>query len=140
MSAAGNGFFSFALRVYYEDTDAQGVVYYANYFRFMERARTEWLRAHGVDQNRLRNEAGLIFVVISTDLKFRSPARFDDQLLVTVQVVEHGAARFVLQQNIYRNSLDGDLLCEGGCEGACIDATKLRPRRMPKNLRSELFS
>lgn len=140
MTTAGDGPFSFALRVYYEDTDAQGVVYYANYFRFMERARTEWLRAHGVDLNRLRSEAGLILMVIRTELKFLSPGRFDDQLVVTARVLESRGARFVLEQNVYRDSLAGELLCEGICEAACIDAEDLRPRRLPKNLRSELFS
>jgi acyl-CoA thioester hydrolase len=140
MTSGENVPFVFGMRVYYEDTDAQGVVYYANYFRFMERARTEWLRAHGIDQNRLREEHGLIFVVIRTELAFRAPARFDDELVVTVAVVNSGASRFALQQNVYRQSLDGTVLCEGGCEGACIDAVTLRPRRLPNNLRSELFS
>jgi acyl-CoA thioester hydrolase len=140
MSVPDKAPFTFALRVYYEDTDAQGVVYYANYFRFMERARTEWLRAHGVDQVQLRKESGLIFVVVRTELAFRSPARFDDELAVTANVLDWGGARFVLEQNIYRESVEGDVLCEGLCEGACIDAVTLRPRRLPKNLRSELFS
>ncbi len=139
MSAAERESFSFGLRVYYEDTDAQGVVYYANYFRFMERARTEWLRAHGVDQNRLRADGGLIFVVAGTQVKFRAPARFDDELVVTVDVLGSAGARFELGQNVYRSSLNGELLCEGLCEGACLDAQSLRPRRLPKNLRSELF-
>ena len=131
--------FSFRLRVYYEDTDAQGVVYYANYFRFMERARTEWLRAHGVDQTQLRDEAGLVFVVVGTRVKFRVPARFDDELVVTVAVLGSGGARFELEQKIYRGEIDGELLCEGVCEGACIDVHSLRPRRLPDKLRSELF-
>ncbi len=138
MSTA-DGLFSFRLRVYYEDTDAQGVVYYANYFRFMERARTEWLRAHGVDQNRLRAETGLVFVVVGTQVKFRAPARFDDELVVTVRVLGSGGARFTLEQKIFRDTLDGDLLCTGTCDGACIDVAEMRPRRLPETLRSELF-
>ena len=131
--------FSFRLRVYYEDTDAQGVVYYANYFRFMERARTEWLRAHGVDQVKLREETGLVFVVAGTEVKFRAPARFDDELVVTVAVLSSGRARFTLEQRIFRDALDGELLVEGMCVGACIDVAQQRPRRMPENILSELF-
>ena len=131
--------FSFRLRVYYEDTDAQGVVYYANYFRFMERARTEWLRAHGVDQVKLREETGLVFVVSATEVKFRAPARFDDELVVTVAVVSSGRVRFTLEQKVYRDALDGELLVEGMCVGACIDVAQQRPRRMPQNIVSELF-
>ena len=131
--------FSFRLRVYYEDTDAQGVVYYANYFKFMERARTEWLRAHGVDQVKLREETGLVFVVAGTEVKFHAPARFDDELVVTVAVVSSGRARFTLEQKIYRGALSGELLCEGMCVGACIDVAQQRPRRMPERILSELF-
>ena len=140
MSTTGDGPFSFGLRVYYEDTDAQGVVYYANYFRFMERARTEWLRSHGVDLNELHSEARLILMVTRTELKFLSPGRFDDRLVVTANVLEARGARFVLEQNIYRDSLGGELLCAGVCEAACVDADNRRPRRLPPNLRSELFS
>ena len=101
--------FELPLRVYYEDTDAQGVVYYANYFRFMERARTEWLRALGVDQVAMMEQQRRIFVVTETSAEFLVPARFNDEIIVTARLARLTRATFDIEQNIYRDDL-GDLL------------------------------
>ena len=93
---------SFGLRVYYEDTDLAGVVYYANYLKFIERARTEWVRALGVDQRRLRAEAGLVFAVRRVAAEYLRPARFDDELQVETAVLAVTGVRIVLQQDIFR--------------------------------------
>ena len=122
------------IRVYYEDTDAQGVVYYANYLRFLERARTEWLRERGIDQNRLRQEEGLVFVVHGINLKFRAPARLDDYVFASADVTRHTAARFYFDQRLTRDAPDGELLVEGEVEAACLAEGSFRPRRLPKSL------
>ena len=106
--------FEWPVRVYYEDTDAQGVVYYANYFRFMERARTEWLRALGVDQKKMHREDRRIFVVVSTRAEFIVPAQYNDELIVTASLGKLTRASFDIEQNIYRDSRDGQLLLRGG--------------------------
>jgi acyl-CoA thioester hydrolase len=120
--------------VYWEDTDAGGVVFYANYLKFFERARTEWLRALGVGQQALRDATGAIFVVSDTALRYLAPARLDDLLQVTVQPVETGRASMTLQQQAWRHN-GGDakpsLLCEGRIRIGCVDAATLRPRRFP---------
>jgi acyl-CoA thioester hydrolase len=123
--------FEWPLRVYYEDTDAQGVVYYANYFRFMERARTEWLRSLGVDQVALMQEERRIFVVTETRAEFLAPARFNDQVVVTARLAGLTRATFDIEQNIYRESLDGELLLRGGVRAAYLNADTLRPTRVP---------
>ena len=123
--------FRFPLRVYYEDTDAQGVVYYANYFRFMERARTEWLRALGVNQERMLNEDRRMFVVTRSELDFIVPARFNDELIVTAGLANKTRATFDIEQNIYRNGIDGDLLVSGLCKAAFLDADSKKPLRVP---------
>lgn len=122
--------FTWPVRVYYEDTDVAGVVYYANYLKFMERARTEWLRSIGVDQTRLLDE-GLLFVILSTTLNFLKPARFNDLLRVTCEVVEHTRTSFSFTQEIYREGADAELLVEGQARAACLDAKSFRPRRLP---------
>jgi acyl-CoA thioester hydrolase len=123
--------FAWPIRVYYEDTDAQGVVYYANYFRYMERARTEWLRALGVDQSQLLNEERRMFVVTETGAEFLAPARFNDQVVVTARLAGLSRATFDIEQNIYLNSLDGTLLLRGGVKAAFLNADTLRPLRVP---------
>jgi acyl-CoA thioester hydrolase len=119
------------VRVYYEDTDAQGIVYFANYLRFMERGRTEWLRAHGVEQDRLMNDAQLLFSLINTDIRFLRPARFNDMLSVRTRVTSIRGARVVFEQAVW---LDDELLCSADCEAACVTADTLRPRRIPSGL------
>src|SRR5450755_2820901 len=94
--------FSLAVRIYWEDTDAVGVVFYANYLKFFERARTEWLRGLGFAQERMRAEAGIAFVVTETSVRYRLPARLDDLLDVTVQVVHRGLASLVVAQRASR--------------------------------------
>jgi len=130
--------FVLPLRVYLEDTDAQGVVYNASYFRFLERARTEWLRAKGVEHNRLRAEQGVVLVLAATQVKFRQPASLDDQLFVTAALANVTGARFVFEQEIRRNAPDGALLCDGIAEVACMDAVQRKPRRVPAALLNEL--
>ena len=126
--------FEWPVRVYYEDTDAQGVVYYANYFRFMERARTEWLRALGVNQERMLNEERRMFVVTKTELEFIVPARFNDQLVVTARLGSLSRATFQIEQNIYRDDPDGTLCCRGGVRAALLNADTMRPVRVPADL------
>ena len=126
--------FTHSVRVYWEDTDAGGVVFYANYLKFFERARTEWLRALGVGQQALREATGAIFVVSDTALRYLAPARLDDLLTVTVQAVETGRVSMTLQQQAWRHNADASaplLLCEGTIRIGCVDATTLRPRRFP---------
>ncbi|MFT3816971.1 MAG: tol-pal system-associated acyl-CoA thioesterase [Rubrivivax sp.] len=120
--------FRHRLRVYWEDTDAGGVVFYANYLKFFERARTEWLRARGVGQQALKDETGAIFVVTDTQVSYKRPARLDDLLDVTVAVGEAGRASFTLQQQAW---CGGALLAEGRIRIGCVDAATLRPRRIP---------
>lgn len=129
--------FTWPVRVYYEDTDAQGVVYYANYFRFMERARTEWLRALGVDQVKLMQEERRIFVVTRSEAEFIVPARFNDELVVTAGLGELTRATFGIEQNIYRDGLDGELLLRGRVVAAYLDADTMRPKRVPASIFEE---
>jgi len=126
--------FEFPVRVYYEDTDAQGVVYYANYFRFMERARTEWLRSLGVDMVRLQEEERRIFVVAEVQTKFHGPGRLSEDLVVTAQLKGLTRVSFDIEQKIYRESTDGDLLISGIVKAAYLDADTMRPKRIPSSL------
>lgn len=126
------------VRVYYEDTDAEGVVYFANYLRFMERGRTEWLRGRGLEQDELRRNQGLCFVVTETDVRFHRPARFNDLLLVCTRLTASGRARFSLDQNVHR-AADRELLVASRCVAACVAADGFRPRRIPQALRTALF-
>lgn len=132
--------FEWCLRVYYEDTDAQGVVYYANYFRFMERARTEWLRALGIDQVALMEQERRIFVVTETKAEFIVPAKFNDQVVVTARLAGLTRATFDIEQNIYLDSLDGTLLLRGSVRAAYLNADTLRPMRVPASIFEEKTS
>ena len=120
--------FAWPVRVYYEDTDAGGVVYYANYLKFMERARTEWLRAAGVEQDRLRAELGVLFVIVGVELRYHKPARFNEQLTVTVEPVEQGRSRFTVRQEVRRGD---ELLVSGTITAACIDADTFKLKSIP---------
>jgi acyl-CoA thioester hydrolase len=126
--------FVWPARVYWEDTDAGGIVYYANYLKFMERARTEWLRAMGVEQMRLKEEHGLIFVVVDLQAHYRKPARYGDLLQVTCAVHETSRASLTFQQEIYRERLDGEVLLQGRVRVACLDAVKYKPRALPADV------
>ncbi len=120
--------FVLPVRVYYEDTDAGGVVYHANYLKFMERARTEWLRSLGYEQDALREEQGIIFVVHSVELTFARPARFNDLLEASCRLASRGGATLNFEQQIRH---EGAVLCRGRIKVACLDATTMRPRPMP---------
>lgn len=129
--------FELPVRVYYEDTDAQGVVYYANYFRFMERARTEWLRSLGVDMVRLQEEERRIFVVAELQATFHGPARLSDTIVVTAALSDLSRASFDVEQKIFRDHTDGDLLVSGIVKAAYLDADTMRPQRVPLSLFGE---
>ena len=128
--------FKHAIRVYWEDTDAGGVVFYANYLKFFERARTEWLRALGIGQQQLRDDTGAIFIVTDTALRYRAPARLDDALWVTVAPTQTGRATMTLQQQAWRHNGDHapTLLCEGTIRIGCVDASSFRPCRFPSQI------
>ena len=120
--------FVWPVRVYWEDTDAGGVVYYANYLKFMERARSEWLRARGFEQDALRDEAGVVFVVRRVEVDYLAPARFNDQLEVSASLHEAGRASFSVRQELMRGSL---CLAEAVVTLACVDAVRFKPVKMP---------
>ena len=123
--------FQFPIRVYWEDTDAGGIVFYANYLKFFERARTEWLRSLGIGQRELRETSGGIFVVGETHVRYHRPARLDDELLVTASVQETGRASLIIAQQAL---LDGALLCEGTIRIGWVDAGSLKPARIPTTI------
>lgn len=134
MTAAGTTAgqpFRFAIRVYYEDTDAAGVVYYANYLRFMERARTEWLDAHGVPLAELERAHGVVFVVTRAEIDFRGAARLGDRLEATVAFEPSGRAQMVARQSVRRG---GEVLVEGVVRLACLARDGWKPARIPREL------
>jgi acyl-CoA thioester hydrolase len=133
--------FQFPVRVYWEDTDAGGIVFYANYLKFFERARTEWLRHLGLEQHRLKQDTGGMFVVIDTQLKYHSPAQLDDLLQVSAVMQDKGRASMVIAQQARRTENDGGntLLCEGTIRIGWVNAAKMKPERIPSTL-LELFS
>jgi acyl-CoA thioester hydrolase len=120
--------FEHTLRVYWEDTDAGGVVFYANYLKFFERARTEWLRHLGLGQQALRDKTGVVFVVTDTQVTYRAPARLDDLLRITVTLHQQGTASMRIQQQAWR---DHTLLASGDIRIGCVDVGTFRPRRVP---------
>ena len=134
------GPFELPVRVYYEDTDAQGVVYYANYFRFMERARTEWLRSLGVDMVKLQEEDRRIFVVAEVNTRFHGPARLADELIVTAELKKLSRVSFDIEQKIFRNSTDGEMLISGIVKAAYLDADTMRPKRVPSSFFEDSLS
>ena len=123
--------FSLTLRVYWEDTDAGGVVFYANYLKFFERARTEWLRGFGVGQEALRLQDHAMFVVSETTLRYLQPARLDDLLRITVAPQTPGRASLTVAQQAWRGDT---LLAEGTIRIGCVDSLSFRPRRIPASL------
>jgi len=127
--------FHFPVRVYYEDTDAGGVVFYANYLKFFERARTEWLRHLGVSQTALAGSDRLIFIVVNTQLRYRSPARLDDLLDIRSRITKMGAASVHFEQVAQR---DGTRLVESQIQVCCVNADTFRPTPIPTPIR-QLF-
>ena len=150
--------FSWPVRVYWEDTDAGGIVFYANYLKFFERARTEWLRSLGIEQHELKAQSGGMFVVADTTVRYLRPARLDDQLLVTARLAESGRASMTIFQQAYlkpnaasslktllnselpRQSTPGlqidtsTLLCEGSIRIGWVNAQSLQPGRIPERV------
>jgi acyl-CoA thioester hydrolase len=129
--AAPGALFRWPVRVYYEDTDAGGVVYYANYLKFFERCRTEWLRALGVDQVTLAAEQGLQFVVARTEVNFLAPARLDDELAIEARITQLGRCSLEFEQAALRA---GQTLAHGRVRVACVDAGRRQPARLPQAL------
>ena len=143
--------FRWPVRIYWEDTDAGGIVFYANYLKFFERSRTEWLRSLGVEQQQLRESTGGMFVVVETSIRYHRPARLDDELIVTASMIEKGRASLIIGQqallksehekavsaseNAFANTA---LLCEGRIRIGWVDATSMRPARIPDSIVSRL--
>ncbi len=130
--------FLWPVRVYIEDTDVGGIVYFVNYLKFLERARTELLRSHGYSQQTLA-ESGTLFVVTRTECDYRKPARLDDELLIEVEIEKISATRVTFLQRIHRSS-DSVLLCQAKVVVACVSATELKPQRWPATLIEHLKS
>ena len=129
--------FTWPARVYWEDTDGGGIVYYANYLRFLERARTEWLRAQGHSQQALAKDPGILFTVVSLEIEYRAPARLDDELEISCRPEAGGPASLLFRQQIHRRAGGGSAalpLVEASVRVACVDAGSLRPRRLPQFL------
>ena len=138
--------FQFPIRIYWEDTDAGGIVFYANYMKFFERARTEWLRALGIEQQALKTEVGGMFVVSETSLKYHRPAQLDDLLSVTAELAEAGRASLTLRQQAWR-TISGEqtdpapqLLAEGTIRIGWVDSSTLKPGRIPATILKALQS
>ena len=128
--------FVWPVRVYWEDTDAGGIVYYANYLKYMERARTEWLRALGCDQTVMRTRHRIQFVVARTSVEFRRPARFDDRLDVDIRLLALRRVSIELAQHVQND--DQELLCRAQVKVGCVDVESFRPRGIPLSLQQEL--
>lgn len=126
--------FQFPIRVYWEDTDAGGIVFYANYLKFFERARTEWLRSKGLEQRMLKETTGGMFVVSETRVKYHRPARLDDALLITVNFAQSGrSSLWVEQQALMASEKNTQLvLCEGSIRIGWVDANLMKPARIPE--------
>jgi acyl-CoA thioester hydrolase len=129
--------FAISLRVYYEDTDAGGVVYHSQYLNFMERARTEWLRHFGYAQTWLKNELGVIFVVTRAEVDFKKPAYFDDLLEIQCQPTKLGFSSIVFSQLIVR---DGQVLIDASIKIACVDAKTFKPVTIPRLIKEKISS
>ena len=139
--------FSWPLRVYWEDTDAGGIVFYANYLKFFERSRTEWLRSLGIGQHQLIQSTGGMFIVAETSLRYLRPARLDDELIVTASLTEKGRASLIIkQQALLKPEQNGEgdllalplLLCEGTIRIGWVNAATMTPARIPQHLLDSL--
>ncbi len=127
-------------RVYYEDTDAGGVVYYANYLKFMERARTEWLRSLGIEQDKLAQNLNVLFAVRSVNIKYKQPAKFNDSLTVTVEPFALKPASVSFKQAIMKQSKETNVLTTGEINVVCLRVNDFSPQSIPKNLFKEIKS
>ncbi len=135
--------FIFPVRIYWEDTDAGGIVFYANYLKFFERARTEWLRSLGLSQHRLREQTGGMFVVTDARLRYLSPARLDDELIVTAVLQDKGRASLTMAQQAllnqeHMNGKPPTLLSEATIRIGWVDSATLRPSRIPGHILEQL--
>lgn len=128
--------FFWPIRIYYEDTDHGGVVYYANYLKYLERARTEWLRSLGFELDVLSEKEQLLFAVRHLDIEYLQPARFNERLQVSVHLVHNGGASLELEQKV--KNAQGTYLCVAEVKLACLHSQTLRPRRMPPLLQKML--
>ncbi len=126
-----SGVFNWPVRVYYEDTDSGGVVYYANYLKFMERARTEWLRAEGFEQDELIAKDNVIFAVRSVQIDYHAPARFNDALQISTRVLKAGRASIKVAQQVTK---DNQILCDAVIKIACLNAVTFKPVTLPPAL------
>ena len=131
--------FQWPVRIYWEDTDAGGIVFYANYLKFFERSRTEWLRSLGIAQQRLKDDLSGMFVVTETSLRYHRPARLDDELIVTASLIETGRASMIIRQQVLlkterTSDTPGHLLCEGTVRAGWVNATSLQPMRLPSSI------
>ena len=128
--------FEWPVSVYYEHTDAGGVVYYANYLKFLERARTEWLRAAGFGQDALMREAGILFAVRHVEIDYRSPARFDDALRVEARIEQLSKVSMTFAQRIVRGA--DEVLCTATVKVVCLDRERFRPTAIPQSIREKI--
>lgn len=148
-----NNAFRWPVRVYYEDTDSGGVVYHSNYLKFLERARTEWLRGKGLEQDRLKQQQGLIFAVRSASIEFIQPARFNEQLEVVTEISEKSRISITFNQTILKQTVDmsqandaqdvsanSTILCTGLIKVVSLDANTMKPKRMAASLLEEIVS
>lgn len=135
--------FQWPLRVYWEDTDAGGIVFYANYLKFFERSRTEWLRSLGIEQHALREQSGGMFIVSETSVRYLQPSRLDDELIVTAKLQEKGRASLIICQQVFlKNKVDAatatTLLCEATIRIGWVDANSFKPARIPTSILDSL--
>ena len=126
------------IRVYWEDTDAGGIVFYANYLKFFERARTEWLRSLELHQQAMKTSLGGMFVVSETRVRYHQPCRLDDVLIVETELTNVGRVTIDLKQTVWLQAPEVRLLCAGEIRVGWVDATSLKPKRMPQNLTNVL--
>ncbi|MCB2263649.1 MAG: tol-pal system-associated acyl-CoA thioesterase [Candidatus Thiosymbion ectosymbiont of Robbea hypermnestra] len=129
--------FSLPIRVYYDDTDFSGATYYANYLKFMEHSRTEWMRSLGIELDVLRRQEGLLFVVRRAEIDYLRPTLYDDRLTVTAELRAAGGASLDFLQEIHREA-EAACCCRGRIKIACVDARTMRPRRLPARLLAEV--
>ena len=126
------------IRVYWEDTDAGGIVFYANYLKFFERARTEWLRSLELHQQAMKTSLGGMFVVSETRVRYHQPCRLDDVLIVETELTNVGRVTIDLKQTVWLQAPEVRVLCAGEVRVGWVDATSLKPKRMPQNLTNVL--